>query len=90
MAVDTLDHSRETAAEALDATASTFHSRGDQLSGAARSAANKIRSTSNYVRNTDLKSMADDVEHMLKRYPARTLAAAFLGFVVGRAFRSYD
>ena len=90
-AVDTLDHSRETAAEVLDATASTLHSRGEQLSGAAHSAASKIHSTANYVRNTDLKSMADDVEHMLKRYPAQALAAAaFLGFLVGRAFRGYD
>jgi ElaB/YqjD/DUF883 family membrane-anchored ribosome-binding protein len=90
-AVDTLDHSRETAAEALDATASTLHSRGDQLCGAAYSAASKIHSTANYVRNTDLKGMADDVEHMLKRHPVQTLAAAaFLGFLVGRAFRGYD
>jgi hypothetical protein len=90
-AVDTLDHSRETAAEAFDATASTLHSRGDQLSGAAHSAASKIHSSANYVRNTDLKGMADDLEHMLKRYRAQTLAvAAFLGFLVGRAFRRYD
>jgi ElaB/YqjD/DUF883 family membrane-anchored ribosome-binding protein len=90
-AVGTLDHSRETAAEALDATASTLHSRGDQLSGAAHSAASKIHSTANYVRNTDLRGMAVDVEHMLKRYPAQTLAAAaFWGFLVGRAFRGYD
>jgi hypothetical protein len=35
--------------------------------------------------------MVDDVEDILKRYPAQTLAAAaFLGFFVGRAFRRYD
>jgi hypothetical protein len=35
--------------------------------------------------------MADDFEDILKRYPAQTLAAAaFLGFLVGRAFRRYD
>ena len=44
-AVGTLDHSRETAAEALDATASTLHFHGDQLSGAAHPAASKIHST---------------------------------------------
>jgi hypothetical protein len=35
--------------------------------------------------------MVDDFEVTLKRYPAQTLAAtAFLGFLVGRAFRRYD
>jgi len=90
-AVDKLDDSRLTAAEALDATATTLHSRGDQLSGAAHSAADKVHATANYVRNTDLKGMADDVEDILKRYPAQALAtAAFLGFLLGRAFRRYE
>ena len=90
-AVDKLDESRETAAGALDATASTLHSRGDQISGAAQSAANKIHATANYVRQTNLKGMVDDIEDVLKRYPAQTLvAAAVLGFLVGRAFRRYD
>jgi hypothetical protein len=38
--------------QALDATASTLHTRGDQISGAAHSAANKIHATANYVRQT--------------------------------------
>jgi ElaB/YqjD/DUF883 family membrane-anchored ribosome-binding protein len=90
-AVDKLDDSRETAAGALDATASTLHTRGDQISGAAHSAANKIHATANYVRETNVKGMVDDIEDILKRYPAQTLAAAaFLGFLVGRAFRRFD
>ncbi len=90
-AVDKLDDSRETAAGALDATASTLHTRGDQISVATHSAANKIHSTANYVRNTDVKGMVDDIENILKRYPAQTLAAAaFFGFLVGRAFRRFD
>jgi ElaB/YqjD/DUF883 family membrane-anchored ribosome-binding protein len=90
-AVDKLDDSRETAAVALDATASTLHSRGDQISGAAHSAANKIHATAHYVRQTNVKGMVDDLEEILKRYPAQTLAAAaFLGFLVGRALRRYD
>ena len=90
-AVDKLDDSRETAAGALDATASTLHSRGDQISGAAHSTANKIHATANYVRQTNVKGMVDDIEDILKRYPAQTLAAAaFLGFLVGRAFRRFD
>jgi ElaB/YqjD/DUF883 family membrane-anchored ribosome-binding protein len=89
--VDKIDDSRETAAGALDATASTLHTRGDQLSGAAHSAASKISATADYVRQTNLKGMAEDVEDILKRHPAQTLAAAaILGFLVGRAFRNND
>jgi len=90
-AVDKLDDSRETAAGALDATASTLHTRGDQISGAAHSTANKIQASANYVRQTSVKRMVDDIEDILKRHPAQTLAAAaFLGFLVGRAFRRFD
>ena len=39
--VDAIDDSRETAAGAREATASTLHTRGDQFSGAAHSAATK-------------------------------------------------
>ncbi|HWN74237.1 MAG TPA: hypothetical protein VNO13_00740 [Candidatus Udaeobacter sp.] len=89
--MDKLDDSRETAAGALDATASTLHTRGDQISGAAHSAANKIHATANYVGQTNVKGMVDDFEAILKLYPAQTLAAAaFLGFLVGRAFHRYD
>jgi hypothetical protein len=86
--VDQLDDSRETASGALDATASTLHTRGDQISGAAHSiAANKIDATANYVRQTNVKGMVDDFEATLNHYPAQTeAAAAFLGFLVGRAF----
>jgi hypothetical protein len=89
--VGKIDDSRETAAGALDATASTLHSRGDQLSGAAHTAANKLSVSADYVRQTSLKGMASDVQEVLKRYPVRTLAAgAVLGFLVARAFRGHD
>jgi hypothetical protein len=66
-----------------------LHTRGDQIP--AHSAANKIHATVNYVRQTNVKGMVDDSEDILKRYPAQTLAAAaFLGFLVGRAFCRYD
>jgi len=88
--VNKLDDSRETAAGALDATASTLHTRGDPISCTAQLAANKIHATANYLRQTNLKGMVGDFEDILKRYPAQTLAAAaFLGFLVGR-FRGYD
>jgi hypothetical protein len=44
------------------------------------------------LRSSDQRQgMVDDFEDILKRYPAQTLAAAaFLGFLVGRAFCRYD
>jgi ElaB/YqjD/DUF883 family membrane-anchored ribosome-binding protein len=88
-AVDSIDDSRKTAAGALDRTASTLHSSGDQLSDAAHTAANKLQATADYVRQTDLKGMAADVQDVVKRYPGPSLAvAAVLGFLVARGFRS--
>lgn len=89
--VNKIDDSRETAAGALEATASTLHSRGDQLAGAARTAANKLSATADYVRQTNLNGMAGDIQEVLKRYPVQTLAAgAVLGFLLARAFRGHD
>jgi ElaB/YqjD/DUF883 family membrane-anchored ribosome-binding protein len=85
---DKIDDSRESAAGALDKTASSLHSGGDKLSGVAHSAADKIQATSDYVRRTDLKGMAEDVQDIVKRYPGRSLAAAaILGFLVARGLR---
>jgi hypothetical protein len=58
---------RETAAGTLDATASTLHTRGDQISGAAHSAANKIHATANYLRQANVKGMVDGIEVTLRR-----------------------
>jgi len=90
-AIQSVDNSRHSAASALDSTASTLHSSGDQISDAAHSAANKIQSTANYVRQTDLKGMAGEVTSLVKRYPGQSLAiAAALGFLVARGLRSSD
>jgi ElaB/YqjD/DUF883 family membrane-anchored ribosome-binding protein len=87
-AADKFDESRESAADALDQTASSLHSSGDKLSGAAHSAADKIQAGANYVRQTDLQGIADDVQDLVKRYPGQSLAAAaILGFLVARGLR---
>jgi ElaB/YqjD/DUF883 family membrane-anchored ribosome-binding protein len=78
------DESRESAAEALEQTS-------NKLSGVARTAADRIQSTANYVRETDLHAMVDDFQGLVKRYPGQALvAAAILGFLVARGFRSSD
>jgi ElaB/YqjD/DUF883 family membrane-anchored ribosome-binding protein len=101
-AADSIDSSRQSAAGALDNTASTLHSGADHIFGAAHTAADKIQATAHstadklqatadYVRQTDLKGMVDDLTGVVKRYPGQSLAAAaVLGFLVARGLRSND
>jgi hypothetical protein len=101
-AADSIDSSRESAAGALDGTASSLHSSADQFSSAAHTAADKlqtaahstadkVQATADYVRNTDLKGMVDDLTGIVKRYPGQALAAAaVLGFLVARGLKSTD
>lgn len=87
--VERIDYSRQSAADALDQTASSLHSGGDKLSGAAHSAADGLQGAANYVRQTDVKGMANDVVELVKRYPGPSLAAAaVLGFLVARGLNS--
>ena len=97
--VDSIDESRKTTAGALDQTAAKLHSGGDQLSGAAHTAADqisggehatadKLQAAADYIRETDLKAMGEDVKDVVKRYPGPALAAAaVLGFLVARSLR---
>jgi ElaB/YqjD/DUF883 family membrane-anchored ribosome-binding protein len=88
---DKIDDSRESAAGALDQTATSLHSGSDKLASVAHTAADKIQATADYVRRTDLKGMAEDVQDMVKRYPGQALAAAaVLGFLVARGLRGRD
>jgi ElaB/YqjD/DUF883 family membrane-anchored ribosome-binding protein len=96
-AADTLDSQRSTAASGLSSAAETIHARADQLpggdtvSGLAHSAADTLTSTADYVRQNDLQSMLADVEQVVKKNPGPSLlAAAFVGFLVGRAFTASD
>jgi ElaB/YqjD/DUF883 family membrane-anchored ribosome-binding protein len=87
-AMDKIDDSRESAADALGKTASSLHSGADAVSGAAHSTADKIQATADYVRQTDLKGMAEDIQDIVKRYPGPSLAAAAIfGFLVARGLR---
>jgi hypothetical protein len=97
--VDSIDQSRASTAGALDHTAASLHSGGDQLSGAAHTAADqisgvahgaadKLEAAADYIRQTDLKAMGEDLQGIVKRYPGPALAvAAVLGFIVARGFR---
>jgi hypothetical protein len=97
--VDNIDESRKSTAGALDQTAAKLHSSGDhlssaahtaadQISGVAHSTADKLREAADYIRETDLKGMGEDIKDIVKRYPGPALAvAAVLGFIVARGFR---
>ena len=97
--VDNLDESRKGTAGALDQTAAKLHSSGEQLSGAAHAAADQIsgvahgtadrlQAAADYIRDTDVKRMSEDLKDIVKRYPGPALAAAaVLGFIVARGFR---
>jgi ElaB/YqjD/DUF883 family membrane-anchored ribosome-binding protein len=101
-AVDSIESSRQPAANALASTASSLHSGGDQISSAARTAgdqlsgvahstADKLQATADYVRQTDLKTMGSDITNYVKQYPGAALAvAAALGFLLARSMRSSD
>lgn len=97
--VDNIEESRKNTAGALGQAAAKLHSGGEQLSGAAHTAADqisgvahvaadKLEAAANYVRETDLKAMGEDLKDVVKRYPGPALAAAaVLGFIVARSFR---
>src|SRR5271156_1691909 len=72
-AVDNIDESRKSTAGALDQTVAKLHSGGeqlsgvahtaaDQISGVAHSAADKLQTAADYIRETDLKAMGEDLK----------------------------
>ena len=61
-----------------------------QLSEVAQSATDKVKAAADYLRQTELKAMAEDVKEIVKRYPGWTLAAAaVVGFLLAH-LRSRD
>ncbi len=96
-AADTIDENRGPAATGLQSAAETLHEKADSLPGGekvtslAHTAADKLSSTADYVRQHDVSSMMADVERMVKNNPGPSLlAAAVIGFLVGRTFSSND
>jgi hypothetical protein len=93
MATSNIDENRGAAASGLENLATKLHGSagslpgGEKVASAAHSAASSLSSTADYIRDHDLGSMAEDVQRIVKNNPGPALlVAAFLGFVVGRAF----
>ena len=96
-AAATADENRGAAARGLQTAASTLRENaeslpgGDKVTGLARSAADTLTSTADYVRDHDVSSMMVDLERVVKNNPGPSLlAAAAVGFLVGRAFSNSD
>jgi len=96
-AVDKIDENRGAAANGLESAASSLHQGAERLPGGekvtsfAHSAADKLSSTADYVKGHDVNAMVADVEKFAKDHPGPViLAAAMVGFLVGRAFTSND
>jgi len=97
--MDGIDESRKRTAGTLDQASAKLHSGGDQIlgaahtaadqiSGVAHGAADKLQAAADYIRETDLKGMGEDLRDIVKRYPGPALAAAaVLGFIVARSLR---
>ena len=55
-----------------------------------KSASEKVKAAADYLRETELNAMAEDVKDIVKRYPGWTLAAAaVVGFLLAH-LRSKD
>jgi ElaB/YqjD/DUF883 family membrane-anchored ribosome-binding protein len=74
-----------------DQISSAAHTAADKLQSTAHSTADKIQATADYVQQTDLKGMVDDLAGIVKRYPGQSIAAAaVLGFLVARGLSRND
>ena len=91
-AVQKMDEGRTSAADALHSTADTLRtgaqSSADKISGYATAAAERLESSSNYLREHDVRGMMGDLEGAVRRNPGPALiAAAAFGFLLGSALR---
>ena len=92
-AEDKINAQREPAARTLENTARTLRESTERVtnatSRAARSTADKLEGTASYLRQNELRDMAEDVMGVVRRYPGPTLAAAaVVGFLLGKALTS--
>jgi ElaB/YqjD/DUF883 family membrane-anchored ribosome-binding protein len=94
-ATDKVDAQRGPAASTLENAAERLRERGDKgnsaTARAARTSADKLQATAEYIRENDVRAMADDVEDVVRRHPVPALAAAAVaGFLIGKALSNHD
>ena len=89
------DIQRERTADRLSDVAGTMREKQQQLPGGpttqrvAATAADKMDQASDYLQRHDMNDIASDLQRFARAHPTESLvAAAALGFLVGRALRS--
>ena len=92
-----IDETRGPTAQKLEDAASALHEKadilpgGETVAGLAHGAADKMQATADYVRQHDVQDMMADVETFVRKHPGQSLlAAAAVGFLIGRTFTSND
>jgi ElaB/YqjD/DUF883 family membrane-anchored ribosome-binding protein len=76
-------HVSETATDAKEKLTELGRDAAGQLSEVAQTAADKVKAATDYLRQTELTAMAEDVKEIVKRYPGWSIAAAALvGFLL--------
>jgi ElaB/YqjD/DUF883 family membrane-anchored ribosome-binding protein len=90
-AATTVDRNLQSAAGALESTASALRERVPQtgkVNELATATADKIENTARYLRDHDTSDMVAGVESLVRRNPGASLAAALaVGFLIGTAMR---
>jgi len=80
----------ETAINAKENVTELGRDAAGQLSEVAQTASDKIKAAADYLRETELTAMAEDVKEIVKRYPGWAIAAAAVfGFLLAH-LRSRD
>jgi len=73
----------ETAADAKGTLTDLGRDAAGQLSEVAQSATDKVKAAADYLRETQLTAMAEDVKEIVKHYPGWSIAAAVVvGFLL--------
>ena len=92
-----IDSNRGAAAGGIASAAASLHDHADDLPGGQRvaslahSAADKMSSTADYIRDHDMDAMVNDIKVLVKNNPGPALLGAVaIGFLLGKAFSSRD
>src|SRR3982074_3030411 len=73
----------ETATDAKEKLTELGRDAAGQLSEVAETATDKVKAAADYLRQTELTAMAEDVKEIVKRYPGWSIAAAaVVGFLL--------
>ena len=73
----------ETAADAKEKLTDLGREAAGQVSEVAQSATDKAKAAADYLRQTEVSDMAEDVKDIVKRYPGWSMAAAVaVGFLL--------